>query len=203
MFADAGWGVAHTADDVTHLVLLIRLICAAVSDGFNELLELRAIKRVTSRRSRSQTSQRSNTSVVLTRIGKQLARIPVDVRLARMIIEASRSTPRYTCRYSDYCGLLSVQDPRERPEEQREEADRIHKRFADASSDFLTALNLWMFFYNPEHKLSSSSMRKLCRSEFVHFRRMRQWHDLCEQLSSVCKEMKWTVGTVHPPRQTK
>ena len=139
--------------------------------------------------------------MVLTRIGKQLARIPVDVRLARMIIEASRSTPDTLAAILIIVAFLSVQDPRERPEEQREEADRIHKRFADASSDFLTALNLWMFFYNPEHKLSSSSMRKLCRSEFVHFMRMRQWHDLYEQLSSVCKEMKWTVGTVHPLRQ--
>ena len=194
-------GVAHTADDVTHFGFIDSPDMRAVSDGFNELLELRAIKRVTSRRSRSQTSQRSNTSVVLTRIGKQLARIPVDVRLARMIIEASRSTPDTLAAILVIVAFLSVQDPRERPEEQREEADRIHKRFADASSDFLTALNLWMFFYNPEHKLSSSSMRKLCRSEFVHFMRMRQWHDLYEQLSSVCKEMKWTVGTVHPLRQ--
>ncbi|MDU3533312.1 MAG: helicase-related protein, partial [Alloscardovia omnicolens] len=156
-------GVAHTADDVTHFGFIDSPDMRAVSDGFNELLELRAIKRVTSRRSRSQTSQRSNTSVVLTRIGKQLARIPVDVRLARMIIEASRSTPDTLAAILVIVAFLSVQDPRERPEEQREEADRIHKRFTDASSDFLTALNLWMFFYNPEHKLSSSSMRKLCR----------------------------------------
>ncbi|WP_418969789.1 ATP-dependent RNA helicase HrpA [Alloscardovia omnicolens] len=196
-------GVAHTADDVTTFGFIDPPDMRAVTDGFNELLELRAIKRVKNRRSSSraqllhEASQRSS-SVVLTRIGKQLARIPLDVRLARMVIEASHATPDTLASILAIVSFLSVQDPRERPEEQRDEADRIHKRFADSSSDFLTALNVWMYFFDSERKLSNSQLRSLCRREYVNFMRMRQWHDLYQQLETVCKDMKWSVGAVHP-----
>ncbi|WP_018142693.1 DUF3418 domain-containing protein [Alloscardovia criceti] len=186
-------GVAHTANDVTDFGFIDPPDMRAVSDGFNELLELRAIKRVKQRRSRS-----GKTDIVLTKIGRQLSRIPIDVRLARMIVEASSTTPNNLAAVLAIVAFLSLQDPRERPEEVRDEADRIHKRFVNDQSDFLTALNLWVYFYERDKRLSNSQFRKLCQAEFVNFLRMRQWRDLYQQLVAMCADMKWKVGSVTP-----
>ena len=123
-------GVARTASDVTDFGFIDPPDMKAVSDGFNELTELKAVAR-------------RHGEVTLTHIGRQLARIPIDVRLGRMVIEAARSTsPNTLAAVLVIVAFLSLQDPRERPEEHREEADRIHNRYADPTSDFLTALNL-------------------------------------------------------------
>jgi ATP-dependent helicase HrpA len=74
--------------------------------------------------------------------------------------------------------FLSLQDPRERPEEHREEADRCHNRYADEHSDFMTALNIWDRYFQADGENSNSSLRKLCRSEYMSYIRMRQWKDL-------------------------
>lgn len=204
-------GVAHTAHDVTDFGFIDPPDMRAVSDGFNELLELRAIKRVKARRSHhsaqrnsqnnSQRNSSTKTDVVLTKIGRQLARLPIDVRLARMIIEASSTTPNNLAAILAIVAFLSLQDPRERPEEVRDEADRIHKRFENSHSDFLTALNVWMHFFDRQDRLSNSQFRKLCQAEYVNFLRMRQWKDLYEQLSTMCADMKWTVGDVTPTKR--
>ena len=124
-------GVARTAEDVATFGFIDPPDMKAVSDGFNELVELKAIAR-------------RQGGVMLTHIGRQLARIPIDVRLGRMVIEAARSTtPNTLAAVLVVVAFLSLQDPRERPEENRDEADRIHNRYADPSSDFLTALNIW------------------------------------------------------------
>ncbi|TCD53987.1 ATP-dependent RNA helicase HrpA [Alloscardovia theropitheci] len=199
-------GVAHTASDVTNFGFIDPPDTRAVSDGFNELLELRAIKRVKNKHSKSRTkpeahvaeSSTPKSDVVLTKIGRQLSRIPIDVRLARMIVEASHTTPNNLASVVAIVAFLSLQDPRERPEDVRDEADRIHKRFACKDSDFLSALNLWVHFYERDNRLSNSRFRKLCQSEFVNFLRMRQWRDLYQQLVTMCADMKWEVGTVTP-----
>ncbi|OTA25916.1 ATP-dependent RNA helicase HrpA [Alloscardovia macacae] len=196
-------GVAHTARDVTNFGFIDPPDMRAVSDGFNELFELKAIRRGSGRgrgRSRGQNAQTetSKSDVTLTKIGRQLARLPLDVRLARMIVEASSTTPNTLANVLAVVAFLSLQDPRERPEDQREEADRVHKRFVSADSDFLTALNLWTYFFERSEKLSSSQFRKLCQAEFVNFLRMRQWRDLYQQLSTMCAEMGWQVGAVTP-----
>ena len=109
----------------------------AVSDGFNELTELKAIGR-------------KRGEVTLTHVGRQLARIPIDVRLGRMVIEAAKSsTPDTLAAVLVIVAFLSLQDPRERPDEARDEADRIHNRYADPSSDYLTALNIWTVSSRP------------------------------------------------------
>lgn len=190
-------GVAHTAHDVTEFGFIDPPDMRAVRDGFNELLELRAIKRVKSHKRSHSGSQQKNTDVILTRIGRQLATLPLDVRLARMVIQANRSNPNTLAAVLVIVAFLSLQDPRERPEEHKEDADRIHNRFVDTSSDFLTALNLWSFFFERDAKLSQSQFRKLCQAEFVHSLRMRQWRDLYQQLVHMCNEQRWTVGHVH------
>ncbi len=178
-------GVAHTAADVTSFGFIDPPDMRAVSDGFNELTELGAISR-------------KRGEVRLTAVGKKLSRIPIDVRLGRMVVEAAHNTPNVLAAVLVIVAFLSLQDPRERPEDKREEADRIHNRYRDSSSDFLTALNIWDRFYQADGEPSNSALRKLCKAEFMSWIRMRQWRDLYQQLRAMCKEMKWTVGEPVP-----
>ena len=124
-------GVARTAQDVTDFGFIDPPDMKAVSDGFNELTELKAVAR-------------KHGEVVLTHTGRMLARIPIDVRLGRMIIEAAKSTtPNTLAAVLVVVAFLSLQDPRERPDENREEADRHSITvMPNPSSDFLTAVEL-------------------------------------------------------------
>lgn len=179
-------GVAHTAEDILNFGFIDPPDMKAVSDGFNELTELRAITR-------------KRGSIRLTRVGRQLARLPIDVRLGRMLIEAAHSTtPNTLAALIVIVAFLSLQDPRERPEEHREDADRIHQRYADQSSDFLTALNIWDRAYGVDGELSNNALRKLCNAEYFHYLRMRQWKDLVTQLRELCRELQFTVGEPIP-----
>ncbi|MDN5972824.1 ATP-dependent RNA helicase HrpA [Bifidobacterium crudilactis] len=181
-------GVARTAQDVADFGFIDQPDMRAVSDGFNELTELGAISR---RRG----------EVHLTKTGRQLARIPIDVRLGRMVIEASRNTPNVLACVLVIVAFLSLQDPRERPEEHREEADRCHNRYADERSDFMTALNIWDRFFQADGERSNSTLRKLCSSEYMSFIRMRQWRDLVRQLHDMTREFKFRVGEVLPSQR--
>ncbi|WP_289094473.1 DUF3418 domain-containing protein [uncultured Bifidobacterium sp.] len=179
-------GVARTAEDVTTFGFIDPPDMKAVSDGFNELVELKAIAR-------------RQGGVTLTHIGRQLARIPIDVRLGRMVIEAARSTtPNTLAAVLVVVAFLSLQDPRERPEENREEADRIHNRYADPSSDFLTALNIWDRVFQADGNPSNSALRRICKTEYFSWLRMRQWKDLVTQLTEMCREFKFKVGEPIP-----
>jgi ATP-dependent helicase HrpA len=181
-------GVARTAQDVADFGFIDQPDMRAVSDGFNELTELGAISR---RRG----------EVHLTKTGRQLARIPIDVRLGRMVIEASRNTPNVLACVLVIVAFLSLQDPRERPEEHREEADRCHNRYADERSDFMTALNIWDHFFQADGERSNSALRKLCSSEYMSYIRMRQWRDLVRQLHDMTREFKFRVGEVLPSQR--
>ncbi|WP_420829279.1 ATP-dependent RNA helicase HrpA [Bifidobacterium callimiconis] len=178
-------GVAKTASDVTNFGFIDPPDTKSVANGFNDLVELRAI-------SRKQGDAR------LTRIGRQLARLPIDVRLARMVVQASNDTPNTLAAILVVVAFLSLQDPRERPEDKREEADRIHNRYADESSDFLTALNIWDRFFQAEGDPSNSALRRMCKTEFMSFPRMRQWKDLYRQLEQMCREFNFNVGEPQP-----
>ncbi|MCP2637756.1 ATP-dependent RNA helicase HrpA [Microbacterium sp. HD4P20] len=119
----------------------------------------------------------------LTELGREIARLPIDPRFARMILEAQR-----TGVLRDVLVIvagLSIQDVRERPEERREEADRLHARFADPTSDFLTLLNLWNHLQEKQAELGSSAFRRLCRSEHLNYVRVREWTDVHRQLSAL------------------
>ncbi len=130
----------------------------------------------------------------LTRIGKRLARLPIDPRLGRMILEAER----LGCvrEVLVIAAALSLQDPRERPVEQRPQADQLHARFKDEGSDFLTWLNLWRYIKEQQRELSSSAFRRMCKREFLNYLRVREWQDFESQLRQVCKEMKIQIGQV-------
>ncbi len=179
-------GVAHTAQDITDFGFIDPPDVKAVSDGINELTELQAISR-------------TRGDIRLTHTGRQLARIPIDVRLGRMLIEAARSTtPNTLAALIVIVAFLSLQDPRERPEEAREEADRIHNRYADPTSDFLTALNIWDRAFGADGERGGNALRRLCKAEFLHHLRMRQWRDLVAQLRELCEGLKFKVGEPIP-----
>jgi ATP-dependent helicase HrpA len=125
--------------------------------------------------------------VALTSLGRKLARLPVDPRLGRMLVEADRlGCLRETV---TVVAALSIQDPRERPSEQQELADRLHRRFADPASDFAAVLNLWSYVREQQKALSSSKFRRMCRAEFLNYLRIREWQDLDSQLRRVAKEI--------------
>ncbi|MDF9716282.1 ATP-dependent RNA helicase HrpA [Nocardioides sp. ChNu-153] len=129
----------------------------------------------------------------LTDVGRRLARLPIDPRLARMIIEAER----LGCvrEVVVIAAALSLQDPRERPAEQQAQADQAHARFKHESGDFLTWLNLWRHLKRQQRDLSGSAFRRMCKAEFLNYLRVREWQDFESQLRQVCKEMGVEIGT--------
>ena len=132
----------------------------------------------------------------LTKTGRRLARLPIDPRLARMILEAER----LGCvrEVVVIAAALSLQDPRERPgadhPKEQAQADQLHARFKAEGSDFLTWLTLWRYLKEQQQELSSSAFRRMCRREFLNYLRVREWQDFESQLRQVCKEMEIKVG---------
>ncbi len=127
----------------------------------------------------------------LTPLGRQLARLPVDPRLARMVLEADRNG----ClgEVLVIVSALSIQDPRERPADRQQAAAESHTRFADERSDFLGYLNLWQYLREQQRQLSGNQFRKLCKAEFLHYLRVREWQDLHGQLRRVVQDLGLTV----------
>lgn len=182
-------GVAKTGEDITNFGFIDPPDIKAVSDGFNELTELGAISR-------------KSGVITLTKVGRELSKLPIDIRLGRMIVEAARkTTPNTLAAVLVIVAFLSLQDPRERPEEQREEADRLHNRYADETSDFLTALNMWDRLFQADGDMSNNALRRICKAEFFHFLRLKQWKDLVNQLQDLCKELHYKVGDPTPARR--
>ncbi len=150
-----------------------------VKDGKKLLVELGAL------------NERSD-DLTLTKLGRQLAAIPIDPRFARMLIESKlRNTTREVMAI---VAGLTIQDPRERPLANRQTADALHARFSDPTSDFLSLLNLWNYLEEQQKKLSSSAFRRLCRKEFLNYIRVREWQDLFRQLSSLSKPLGLAIG---------
>lgn len=123
----------------------------------------------------------------LTGIGRKLARLPIDPRLARMVIEA----PRLGCvkEIMIIASALSIQDPRERPSDKQQSSDDKHRRFFDKESDFITFVNLWNYVQQQQKALSSNQFRKQCKQDYLNYLRVREWQDLYFQLSESIKEM--------------
>ncbi len=128
----------------------------------------------------------------ITKIGRSLAQLPIDPRLARMVIESGKHGT--TREVMAIVAALSIQDPRERPLEKRAHADQLHARFVDPTSDFLTLLNLWNYLKEKESELSSSAFRRLCKAEYLNFLRIREWGDVVRQLERMAKQLGLTVG---------
>ncbi|MBB5933787.1 ATP-dependent helicase HrpA [Streptomyces zagrosensis] len=129
----------------------------------------------------------------LTPLGRQLAQFPVDPRLARMIVAAEGNGS--VREVMVIAAALSIQDPRERPTEKQQQADQQHARFKDESSDFLALLNLWRYVKEQQKALSSSAFRRMCRTEFLNYLRIREWQDIYSQLRTVAKSMSIEVST--------
>lgn len=117
----------------------------------------------------------------ITKIGRELSRLPIEPRFARMVI-ASREHD-VTAQVVAIVAGLTVQDVRERPNEQRGKADELHARFADPLGDLMTLLNLWNYLQTQQKELSSSAFRRLCKAEFLNFLRVREWMDLYRQVA--------------------
>src|SRR5215207_4258030 len=123
----------------------------------------------------------------LTRTGRRLAQLQVDPRLGRMILEAGELD--CAAEVIPIVAALSIQDPRERPQEQRAQADQSHARFADETSDFLAYLNLWRHVREQQRALSGSQFRRRCKAEYLHYLRIREWQDLAGELRRSAKEL--------------
>jgi ATP-dependent helicase HrpA len=133
----------------------------------------------------------------LTAYGRTIATLPIDPRHARMVLEADR---RGVLReVLVIVAALSIQDPRERPQDKQELANAAHKRFADETSDFIGWLNLWSYLKEQQKALSSSAFRRMCKNEFLHYLRVREWQDLHSQVKQAAKQAGLDVsrGSVH------
>ena len=149
-----------------------------VNDGVRLLEELRAIER-------QPEDEEGERRPGLTAYGKSLADLPIDPRLGRMLLEAE---PLGCLRdVLIVVSALSIQDPREHPLDKEEQANAAHKRFANETSDFAAYLNLWRYLREQQKSLSGSAFRRMCKAEFLHYLRIREWQDLHEQLRQAGK----------------
>ncbi|WP_367115277.1 ATP-dependent RNA helicase HrpA [Actinophytocola sp.] len=126
----------------------------------------------------------------LTPLGRKLARLPVDPRLARMVLAADENG--CVSEVVVIAAALSIQDPRERPVEKQAAADQQHARFRDPESDFLSYLNLWRYLTEQRKELSANRFRRLCRAEFLNYLRVREWQDVAGQLRQMTKSLDIT-----------
>jgi ATP-dependent helicase HrpA len=123
----------------------------------------------------------------LTAVGRRLARLPIDPRLARMVLAAERNG--CVREVLVIAAALSIQDPRERPADRQQAADQLHARFADPESDFMAYLNLWNYLREQQNDRSANQFRRMCRAEFLNYLRVREWQDLDSQLRQVVKDL--------------
>ncbi|MFE9819344.1 ATP-dependent RNA helicase HrpA [Streptomyces sp. NBC_00236] len=136
----------------------------------------------------------------LTPLGRKLSQLPVDPRLARMVIEADRNG--CVREVMVIASALSIQDPRERPSEKQTQADQQHARFKDETSDFLAFLNLWRYIREQQKERGSSSFRRMCKQEYLNFLRIREWQDIYAQLRTVAKQMGIELNEDDAPEQS-
>ena len=126
----------------------------------------------------------------LTEIGRQLAVVPVDPRMARMIVAGAQDGALREVLV--IVAALSIQDVRERPADKQAQADQQHARFKDETSDFVTLLNLWRYLKQAQRDLSGSAFRRMCQREYLHYLRIREWQDLHRELRSVARDLGLT-----------
>ena len=133
----------------------------------------------------------------LTPVGRRLARLPIDPRLGRMLLEAGERG--CAGEVLVVVAALSIQDVRERPVDRQEASDALHRRFADPTSDFLTYLNLWRYLRTQARELSGSAFRRMCRTEFIHYLRVREWFDVHAQLRQMARPLGLDAAPVELP----
>lgn len=159
----------------------------AIRDGIALLEELGALAHGSTKSVDGEAD--SGGHLTLTPIGREMAQLPVDPRMARMLVEAQRNG----CldEVLIIVAALSIQDVRERPAEHQQAADTQHARFVVEGSDFLAYLRLWDYLTEQRKSLSSNQFRRMCRDEFLHYLRIREWQDLHGQLRTIARGMGW------------
>ena len=165
----------------------------AVHDGVALLVEIGAL----AQGSGAEDATPASSQYRLTGIGRDLARLPIDPRLGRMLLEAEHLG--CASEVLVIVAALSIQDVRERPAEHQGAADASHARLADPHSDFITYLNLWRYLAVQARDLSGSAFRRLCRAEFFHYLRWREWRDVVGQLRQMARVLGIGVGPVGEP----
>ncbi len=171
-------GVARGPKDVENFPFVEPPDSRAINDGVTLLRELGALNAV---------RQGDAKSGGLTAVGQKLAQLPVDPRLGRMIVEAGkRGCVREVMILA---AALTIQDPRERPTDKQQLAAEKHARFRDEKSDFTGFLNLWNYLQEKQQELSSTQFRRLCRTEFINYLRVREWQDLFAQLRQLARPL--------------
>ncbi|MEV6065971.1 ATP-dependent RNA helicase HrpA [Nocardia sp. NPDC052001] len=160
----------------------------AIRDGIALLEELGALARRTEDADRAEIP---DAGLVLTPIGREMAQLPVDPRMARMLVEANRTG--CLAEVLIIVAALSIQDVRERPVEFQQAADTKHARFNVDGSDFLAYLKLWDYLGEQRKSLSSNQFRRMCRDEFLHYLRIREWQDLHGQLRTITRGLGWST----------
>ena len=165
----------------------------AVRDGVALLVEIGAL----AQDSGTEDATLASSQHRLTGIGRDLARLPIDPRLGRMLLEAERLG--CASEVLVIVAALSIQDVRERPAEHQGAADASHARLADPHSDFITYLNLWRYLAVQARDLSGSAFRRMCRAEFFHYLRWREWRDVVGQLRQMARALGIGVGPVGEP----
>ncbi|MGC6248882.1 ATP-dependent RNA helicase HrpA [Bisgaard Taxon 45] len=129
----------------------------------------------------------------LTQTGRQLAQLPVDPRLAKMLLTAVKCNCLHEVMI--IVSALSIQDPRERPQEKQQSADDKHRRFADKKSDFLAFVNLWQFIQTQQKDLSKNQFRRLCQKDYLNYLRIREWQDIYHQIRLTVREMGLPINS--------
>jgi ATP-dependent helicase HrpA len=158
-----------------------------IRDGIEILGELGAIETV-----ENDIEPGDDQQYTLTERGRMMARLPIDPRISRMIMEAEKEECLEEILI--IASALSIQDPRERPVEFEKEADKIHAGFADTSSDFMSLLRIWNQYHSLMHTAKSKNrIKKFCREHYLSFRRMREWIDVYDQLESILDEQGWQI----------
>ena len=147
-----------------------------INDGYRLLQELEAV----------------DEERAVTAIGRQMARLPVDPRIARMLVAAARGGA--LAEMLPLAAVLSLQDPRERPPDAQQAADERHAAWADERSDFVALLNLWRAYQAERATLSRSALRRWCQGQFLSAQRMREWEDLHAQLTDVASGLDWRLN---------
>jgi len=158
--------------DIRHFPFLEAPDSRQINDGYKLLEELGAVD--AKRR--------------VTRVGRTMSRLPLDPRLARMLVTAAGQGS--LAETLIIIAGLSIQDPRDRPQDKQQAADQAHAQFNDKESDFVTLLNIWNFYEEQRQEQSQNQLKKVCQKNFLSWMRMREWRDIHRQLTLICKEQK-------------
>lgn len=166
----------------------------AIRDGIALLQELGALAAAGSDDAAAVRTEAQR--LALTAVGREMAQLPVDPRMARMLVEAQRTG--CLAEVLVIVAALSIQDVRERPVEQQQAADAKHARFVVDGSDFLAYLRLWDHLGEQRKSLSGNQFRRMCRDDFLHYLRIREWQDLHGQLRTITRGLGWNAATEPP-----